>query len=415
MGDIGYPNLASAGSLSRGVEERTVGLINTFADQNMAYRSEYVLQAGGVAGRRAREYIPAAVFEGLSKDRTHMSSDEIWAAARNEYMQWLQKNRREWSEARPAADAYKALRPVYVPPPVSLADLDRSPALWKPDLELGSANVKAFEVCFVVDATGSMGEVLDWLSRDIKKMMMALGALSLEPRLGVTFYRDYKDEFVVKSLPLGSTAQQLSEFIASVGADGGGDIPEAVMSGMQEALNKNRWSSRQDGGRVLVLIGDAPPHANEVQACVQLATEARKNGFKIYAAKVTTHEGANDLTAFEQIAQAGGGTTVDVLFGRLGAIRFIDPRTKKEIPLKTVARPEAQFNIAPSPVDDQPGDKILEMILADAVNPAYRTRLSPLVRTLLASCEPPSPQEKRLRFMANTPPLTEGKLDSQGR
>jgi hypothetical protein len=246
-------------------------------------------------------------------------------------------------------------------------------------------------------------------------MMMALGTLSLEPRLGLTFYRDYDDDFVTRSLPLGSTAQQISDLITATGADGGGDIPEAVMSGMREAMNKNRWSTRQDGGKVLVIIGDAPPHPNEVQACLDMAIDARKNGFKIYAAKVTTDEGANDLTTFEQIAQAGGGATVDVLFGRMGEIRFVDPRTKKEIPLKTIARPEAQFNIAPSPVDDQPGEKILEMILADAVNPTYRKRLGPLVRTLLAACEPASPQEKRMHFVANTPPLQEGKLNVQGK
>ncbi|MGA2496882.1 MAG: retroviral-like aspartic protease family protein, partial [Tepidisphaeraceae bacterium] len=108
-------------------------LVRAFADQNVAYRSEYVLQAAGVASRRARDYVPASVFEGLSKDRSHMSSDEVWAAAERDYLQWLQKNRKEWSDARPAADAYKSLRPLYVQPPVTLEELDRDPSLWKPD------------------------------------------------------------------------------------------------------------------------------------------------------------------------------------------------------------------------------------------------------------------------------------------
>jgi hypothetical protein len=322
------------------------------------------------------------------------------------------KNSKEWNEPKSVEGApWKQLRPGFVPPPLSYEQLESNEALWRADLELGNANLKSFEVAFVVDATGSMKAVHDWLSRDILKAMAALGTIALEPRVGVTFYRDQGEEFVVKTLPLTNKGEQIVQFVNETGAVGGGDTAEAVLAGLTEAVGANRWNSGK-GGKVLVLVGDAPPHPQDVDACVNLAKQAKEKGFTIYAAKVTTWYGANDLTSFESIAQAGGGTSAGIVFGRVGSVSFLDEKGK-EIPLKTIPRPEAQLNIAPSPSEEHPAEQILTDIIADVINPQYRDRLQPLVRTLLAYCEQPSPMEERKPFPANTPPLKEGNLKAQ--
>src|SRR4030095_5815673 len=110
---------------------------------------------------------------------------------------------------------------------------------------------------------------------------------------------------------------------------------------------------------------------------------------------------------------AGGSPCGECEFRALSPHKFLTGKGT-EIPLPTIDRPEAQVTIAPNPVNDNVGDAILKGIIADAINPQYRDRLDPLVRTLLAWSEQPSPPEKRLAFPANTPPLTEGKWRPQG-
>lgn len=388
-------------------------LANAMSDGNAAVRLDFILQYAGLGVTPGKDRMSPEIWNAGSKNRVHVSSQQLWESVSQDYLKALSKARTEWSASKPVPEAWKSLRPIFVAPPVRFEELDANESLWRSDLELGKATMQAFEVAFVVDATGSMGDVHAWLSRDIMRVMGALGAVSLEPRIGITFYRDQGEEFVTRHLALTHRGEDLAKAIASVGAVGGGDVPESVLDGLKEAVANNRWSPRADGGKAIVLIGDAPPHARDLQACVQLAAQARAKGFRIYVAKVTTAYGANDLSAFDQIAAAGEGPSVDVMFGRLAQNRFLDEK-QREIPLPTIPRPEAQLVVAPAPVDVYPGEKILTQIIADVINPQYRDRLQPLVRTLLAWSQPPSPQEKRLPFPANTPSLNEGKLKPQG-
>jgi hypothetical protein len=43
-------------------------------------------------------------------------------------------------------------------------------------------------------------------------------------------------------------------------ADGGGDAPESVNQGLDDAINKISWSQDANTYRVVFLVGDAPPH-----------------------------------------------------------------------------------------------------------------------------------------------------------
>jgi len=153
---------------------------------------------------------------------------------------------------------------------------------------------------------------------------------------------------------------------------------------------------------VMILLGDAPPHPPTIPACIELAKQAAAAGMRIHAAKITTDEGKNDLTSFDEIAKAGGGSTVDAAFHRIIPIRFLDDKGK-EIPYKPQARPEVQLVVAPPPPGELPGEKILTHVLEDTISPQYRNRVEPLARTLLAYCQGKSEQEQREAFFQNTP------------
>jgi clan AA aspartic protease (TIGR02281 family) len=390
------------------------GLIGALSNENFAVRAEFILQEAGCDAPTARSLLSPDVFNPQAKGREHPSSTQLWRTAQEGYAAWLKKNRAQWREATTIPnEPWKELRPFYVEPPVAMEAIDPDDKVWRADFELGGTNIKAFEVAFCVDATESMGEVLNWLSRDLARMTTALSAGSLEPRIGLTFYRDHDDTFVTRTLPLSGNVKPLLEAIESTGAEGGGDIPEAVMEGLRDTVAKSNWSHRQDGGKAIVLIGDAPPHPQDVSECVRIAEQARKQGFKFYAVKVTTEFGANDLSSFDDIAQAAGGLAVACNFPAMSTTRFIDER-KREIPLASIPRPEAQLVVAPMPPADDPTDKVLVSILADAINPQWKDRLGPLVKTLLAWSEPTSKPETRKGFPANTPSLSKGELKRQG-
>jgi hypothetical protein len=259
-----------------------------------------------------------------------------------------------------------------------------------------------------------MGDVLEWLRRDVARVMAAFAQLCKEqPTLGVVFYRDQGDLFVTKVLPMTGRLQDLAPGLLQMTADGGGDIPEAVLDGLRAGIDGMRWSrTRKKSGKVLILVGDAPPKPGTEQQCQAVAKKGAEAGIKTYACKITTLEGRNDLSSFDGIAAAGGGSTVQAEFGRIYPNRFIGPDGKPQ-PIQSVARPEAQLVVAPASASQPPGERILVHVLADMINPQYKDRAEPLAQTLLAAVTPKTEPEKRQTYAANTPPLSVTTFNSQ--
>lgn len=394
-------------------------MIDLMSSKDHCVRAEYVLQKAGCTAPTARSLLPAEALDPLSPNRKHPSSKDLWQAARSGADAWYSKDRANWKEPKtdPAAvaDAFKALAPAFVPAPAALETIDADDKVWYADLELGRADLSQFEAVFVVDATGSMGDVLDWLRRDLVRTAAAFQLVCKEPvAIGITFYRDKGDPWVVQHLPLTTRLRELEPGLLKITADGGGDIPESVLDGLADAIQNNRWSKRSKASsKVVILVGDAPPHEPTIQACADLVKSAAASGTRTHVVKVTTEMGRNDLSAFDTIAAAGGGAAVAVEFRRPTIFRLVDD-AGKPMPIKPSERPEFQTLVA-QPVDDPPGDKILGRVLADTINPQYRDRVEPLARTILAYTELKSEPEKRMAFPMNTPPLVRKAMNAQGK
>jgi Mg-chelatase subunit ChlD len=209
-----------------------------------------------------------------------------------------------------------AQTPAFVAPPVRLADVHPDDPFWTNDLELGRPDLARMEVAFVVDATGSMDAVLGWLQRDVSRLMRALAAAYKDPpRVGVVFYRDAGGAFVTRSAPLTDRLKDLEPPLRLMTADGGGDVPEAVLDGLRAALGLG-WTRGDRVGRRIILIGDAPPKPGTEPACEQAARAARDAGVRTLCVQVTTPDGRNDLSSFARIADAGGGAAIPVEFRR---------------------------------------------------------------------------------------------------
>jgi Mg-chelatase subunit ChlD len=156
-------------------------------------------------------------------------------------------------------------------------------------------------LCF--DSTGSMGGEIDQVKRQIERIGQALITLIPKTRISVCTYRDRGDEFLVKGLPLTTSIQDVSTYLGKIRASGGGDHPEAVEEGLHWSSSQNQF--RSSARKVILVFGDAPPHPERLQRCLELATEFRK-GQKGIVSTVTCRSDS-PLPEFYQIAMAGGG------------------------------------------------------------------------------------------------------------
>jgi hypothetical protein len=156
-------------------------------------------------------------------------------------------------------------------------------------------------ICF--DSTGSMGGELEQVKRQIERIGQTLVTLIPKTRISICTYRDRGDEYVVKGLPLTSNIQEVSSYLTRIRAAGGEDHPEAVDEGLYWSTSQNQF--RLTARKVILLFGDAPPHRERLQRCLQIATDFRKNE-KGIVSTVTCRSGA-PLDEFYQIAMAGGG------------------------------------------------------------------------------------------------------------
>ena len=116
------------------------------------------------------------------------------------------------------------------------------------------------QIAFMVDATGSMGDELEFLKMDLKKVINEVQKTNNQLKISTAtvFYRDEGDEYVVKHSPFTENINQTTEFISQQRADGGGDFPEAVDKALVQ-LNQLQWQP-EARTRIAFLVLDAPPH-----------------------------------------------------------------------------------------------------------------------------------------------------------
>jgi len=145
-------------------------------------------------------------------------------------------------------------------------------------------NKKIIDIYFAVDATGSMGDEINYLKAELNNVIERIKQNSplLEMRFGSVFYRDEGDEYVTRPFDFTTDEASLISFISNQSADGGGDFPEAVHSALDIAITQNSWNDNASA-RVMFLLLDAPPHyTQEVISSLELnLIKAAEKGIKI--------------------------------------------------------------------------------------------------------------------------------------
>lgn len=122
-------------------------------------------------------------------------------------------------------------------------------------------NVMNADILFVVDATGSMGDEIEYLKSELLNVLGRAEDLNnhLSLRVGSVFYRDEGDEYLTRVSPFSGILSLTQAFINNQHADGGGDFEEAVHTALNTAITQLSWSE-EARARLIFLLLDAPPH-----------------------------------------------------------------------------------------------------------------------------------------------------------
>jgi hypothetical protein len=151
-------------------------------------------------------------------------------------------------------------------------------------IDLSQSSTKKCDIAFVVDATGSMGDELEYLKVELIDVIGRVKTANptTTVNLGAVYYRDTEDEFVTRVSDFSSDISKTINFIRNQSANGGGDFPEAVHTALDKAINNLQWSSNATA-RIIFLVLDAPPHYEPqiVTEIHSLIATAASKGIKV--------------------------------------------------------------------------------------------------------------------------------------
>ncbi len=284
-------------------------------------------------------------------------------------------------------------------PPLEIKDPgDRK---WRKDLEIGEFKIRRLDVTFVVDSTGTMREVVNWIRRDIKKILRAFKMVCPKTRIGVVFYRDRdkKSQFVVQVHPLTPNASLLVRILSKASVRGGGDKPEAVYDGLYAAIHKQKWARGDETHKVIILAGDAPPHKETMGKIETLVKEAASDGFSFFCIKTLTRYSDDNLTSFDQIAKWGNGKSVWVdfitrsllnsVYSGAAGIHIVTDDVLKKRDVYLRGRYKKQYALVPdNKFEPRPERMILSGVLTTVLRETYKERAKPFTSVLLEYLEP---------------------------
>ena len=151
------------------------------------------------------------------------------------------------------------------------------------DCDLASQASDLVQLAFVVDATGSMSDEMDFLKEDLMDVLSAVKEQNQQLRLSTAsvFYRDEGDEYVVKNNTFTENIQDNINYISQQSAMGGGDYPEAVHKAL-DATVQLPWNS-DARARIAFMLLDAPAHYQEdiLSSLHRSVRQFAANGIKI--------------------------------------------------------------------------------------------------------------------------------------
>jgi len=173
---------------------------------------------------------------------------------------------------------------------------------------------KKIQLVFCLDATGSMGGLIETAKQKIWSIASTLLQADPKPELelGLLFYRDRGDEFITKPIFFSTNIDSLYSELMDIKATGGNDAPESVNQALFEAVNSFGWSKDTSVYKAIFLIGDCPPHMDypdDIKYPVS-CRKALKDDIIINTLQMGNCHGATEV--WQKVATITGGDYISV-------------------------------------------------------------------------------------------------------
>ncbi|OFY51659.1 MAG: hypothetical protein A2W85_08360 [Bacteroidetes bacterium GWF2_41_31] len=170
------------------------------------------------------------------------------------------------------------------------------------------------EIAFVVDATGSMDDEIEFLKTDLIDIVKHTSDQfpKSEILLGSVFYRCFSNSYATRMTPLSKNIKQTADFIGKQYAGEGGD--EVVEEAFKEAIDNLGWSESART-RLLFFVLDQQPVINDgvihkMQVYTRKAAEKGIRVIPVVASAETPHNAKSLEYLMRSIALATNGTSV---------------------------------------------------------------------------------------------------------
>ncbi|MDR2941787.1 MAG: VWA domain-containing protein [Treponema sp.] len=116
---------------------------------------------------------------------------------------------------------------------------------------------KTVDIALCLDTTNSMKKYIDPLREKLVPELQNIIKNFSSFRIGMVLFKDYYDIYLTKISPFTADFARFQRELNAIRVVGGGDIPEAVYEALYEGASKLSWNAES---RIMILIGDAPPH-----------------------------------------------------------------------------------------------------------------------------------------------------------
>jgi hypothetical protein len=131
---------------------------------------------------------------------------------------------------------------------------------------IGELRRKGLDVVLVIDGTGSMNLIIDDVKAKMAQLIQSIHRLVPIARIGIVVFGGKGEK--LDSQPLTLSPQKLEDFLSHISAKGGGEWEEDTYGAVEYAINKMDW--KPYAKKVVVLVGDSPPHKEDFQPLIQL-------------------------------------------------------------------------------------------------------------------------------------------------
>ncbi len=172
----------------------------------------------------------------------------------------------------------------------------------------------------MLDATGSMSPYINEARRRIKEIAQDLQSGDPAPivKFALVTYRDRGEEYVTHVDPFSAKIEDIRRHLDEAKAKGGGDHPEAVLEGIEAALTKLRWSTKNTNViKLAYLVGDAPAqHYSGGPTEKAMTALARKKGVVLHTIECGGSLGKEGTETWSHLARLTEGRALKLTSSR---------------------------------------------------------------------------------------------------